>query len=717
MAVAIRGSATAHFYKTFHAWSRLGSVSHQQRRGFTPTSSIREANDAQSSQSSQTIRRARTSQSPGKQHGRHTKEHGPPETLKTLEHKIPEDRFARLQQHPTFLSRVEAELDVKVEPTDTLTDDGRRIVRVTAVGTSAHRYARNLLFRHDIDSTTLDNTVFDTPRAHRAANVSVLLAGLPSEAINLLHDNANELLLRIEQSFSVELNINPEGVRGFKDGTQVVAITGERRNLGPAREFLQSLHLDLDESSQHQEHKVETPLAKSPTPASTSSKLAQTASQTSLQTSPRSKPRSKSQSESQSNPHSVPQASPQPISQSSDPISSQTSPAILKHEYKATMRAVPSSVVVLVTRVPSAQSDIGSLRGMTVSSLCSITLEPEPIISFSIRGPSRTLDCITAGQPFTVNFINAHAKGAAIADIFSRPYDDPSQPFRTVRASDLADVYQDIPHGPAIGGRQICSRFTCELLSGKSLEIGDHTVVFARVVSVWRNSVMREPNYKRTFLGYAQAGYHALHGNTISPAKFEVLAPTQPNDSESISSKISEQDKPSRQRRVRIGNLPLTAQAGDLKQYLNESGVVFKHLSLSFVDGQNPSYCFARFRTEAEAERAIRTLDGASFMGRSLKVSLAIGSRPRQEEKTPGSQVFDEPAFVESASTESTSTESSSTEPGDSDVVDEYWRMALDEDDEADVLEERAADQRALGEADKPIDHPAANVEGDKQEK
>jgi flavin reductase (DIM6/NTAB) family NADH-FMN oxidoreductase RutF len=720
MAVAIRGSATARFYKTFHAWSRLGSVSHQQRRCFTPTSDIREANDAQSTQSSPNIRQVRTSPNWNSRDGldtRHITQNGPdteshPSGLvKTTEVYIPEDRFARMQKHPTYLDRLQATLDVKLELTETSKDDGRRIIRVTGRGNWIHRHVAGLLLRHADDNQTLTETVFQS-REDREKSSSVLMATISSEGISLLQDNNAELRKRIQQTFGVELDIKQDD-GATMNGMRIVAITGHRRNINPARKFLQSLHLDLEQPSQNREYPVETPLAKPSRPSSMSSKPAQMTCQTS--------PLSSSQSSPQTTSQTRPQTSPR----SNFKISPQSSPSILKHEYKATMRSVPSSVAILITSVPSTRSNIDSLRGMTVSSLSSITLEPEPIISFSIRGPSRTLDCITAGQPFTVNFLNAHARGASLANLFSRPHDDPSQPFRTIQGSDLAHVYESSHQtGPAIGGNQIPARFTCELLPGKSLEIGDHTVVFARVVSIWRDPDMRGPKAHRTFLGYAQAGYRAFHGNVIPPVDLETL--------EKSVTKASESDEHGRRRRIRIGNLPLTARAGDVKQYLNESGVVFKHVSLSIIDGQNPSYCFARFRSEVDAERAIRTLDGASFMGRSLKVSLATGLQSRQEGKAPGSQVFDEPASIEPASiepasiepastepvsTESTSTESSSTVPADSDVIDAYWRMALDEDNEADVLEERAADQRALGEAEKPIDHPAANVEGDKQEK
>ena len=144
----------------------------------------------------------------------------------------------------------------------------------------------------------------------------------------------------------------------------------------------------------------------------------------------------------------------------------------------------------------------------------------------------------------------------------------------------------------------------------------------------------------------------------------------------------------------------------------------------------------------------MRTLDGADFMGHSLKVSYSLKVRIAQETPAPApqrpqskatsekSQILDEslstglsPAeptsteaastelpFTELASNELPSTDPTSTGSGDGDVVDAYWRTALDEDNEDDVLEERAADQRALGEAQKPVDHPAANTEGNKQD-
>jgi flavin reductase (DIM6/NTAB) family NADH-FMN oxidoreductase RutF len=406
------------------------------------------------------------------------------------------------------------------------------------------------------------------------------------------------------------------------------------------------------------------------------------------------------------------------------------------------MRSVPSSVVVITTRVPSAQSNIDSLRGMTVSSMSSVTLEPEPIISFSIRGPSRTLDCITAGQPFTVNFLNTHPTGAHIADVFSRPHDDPSQPFRIINDSGLADVYESSdPAGPAIGGIHIPARFTCEPLPGKSLEIGDHTVVFARVTDILSVPVIPS-NKKRTFLAYAQTEYRGIQASKVPLTNLETLKRTQPAKSAPVPSERSAHDL--QNKRIRIGNIPVTARAQDMKRYLKEAGFALRGVHMTITDDQNPSYCFARFYSLAETERAVRALDGASFMDRSLKVTLAPDTRGGQKVETSEPQVLGEtastePAPIEPAAIEPTPVESSnetaehasieptltesdligsaSTESAESGLVDAYWQMALDEDNETDVLEERAADQRALGEAQTPADLPTANAGDGKQDK
>ncbi|KAG9602108.1 hypothetical protein KCU84_g1687, partial [Aureobasidium melanogenum] len=554
MSAAIRGPATGRFFRAFHAWSRLSNVSHQQRRCFVSTGSLYDAKYDKPSY-------AKTVQaSQGK-------------TATRV--RIPQARLERIQQHPTFLQRMNAALDANIQPDGDPNDEGFRLIRIEAPSARVCRYVRALLMRRDDDPRTLDNTVFakvkDTPKNHPDLGIDLKI-DVSAERASLLQDNRNELKLRIQDTFSVHLDFLPEH-EGAIDGMRTIAISGARKDVNLAKDFIKSLHYELEQATQIQEEQLDKPLRTSPEPSSVSLK-----------------------------------------SNKSAPI---------KDKYKATMRCVPSSVVVLTTSVSSSTSDIDSLRGMTVSSLTSVTLEPEPVVSFSIRGPSRTLDCITAGHPFAVNFLSGYPVGAQIADIFSKPHEHPSQPFHAVQDLNLAKIYaQDGDSAPPnIGGKHVPARFTCELLPGKSLEIGDHTVIFARVTNVWKS---RSPHSgKVTFLAYAQAGYRTLGPNSIEWPAAKILKPIQSKKS-----------------------APSTSEA-------------------------------------------------------------PTPQLPQKEAEPQATEIFDEDVPVVTTKSDAAS----------DNIADAYWRMALDEDKEGSVLEERAADQRALGEAQKPVDHPAADSEDDLSDK
>lgn len=726
MAVAIRGPAAARFYKTFHAWSRLGSVSHQQRRCFVQTGPACEATHARPANWRQDAQHVRTSGAQNKQDDLE------PQRIQNTGHGrkqnniyVREPRFALMQQHPTFLDRMQAELDIKLTPAECPTENGQRHILVESPSSHTFRYVRTILRRPYEVMQDLDNFVFNH-RTDARAGATDLDLNLPSATARFLQDNDDELRLRIQKAFSVEVNI-----RSFGPRTTAFISGADRDNVISARDFINSIDLGSVEPSQSQQDQPERPLATSPKPSSLPSPP--------TQSSPRPIPQSVSQSSLQSEPTNFEDAH---------------KPS-LKDDYKATMRSVPSSVVVLTTRVPSAEPNIDSLRGMTLSSLSSITLEPEPIISFSIRGPSRTLDCIIAGQPFTANFLKTHPTAASIADIFSKPHDDPSQPFRAILASDWVESFDD-QASPAIKSDHVPARFTCQLLPGKSLDVGDHTVVFARVTQIWRATSVKSSKPPRTFLAYAQAGYRSLHGNQIPLTSVEPQERAQPV--KPILESDQKVSKDTLDRRIVIDGFPHTVQAKEVGHYLQNAGFNISRLKSNVVGCRNTGSFRVKFDSVEDGERAVRTLDGADFMGHSLKVSHSLKVRVAQETPTPvpqrpqskatteKSQILDEslstgpslaePASTQPASTKATSTESaftelpftelasnelSSTNPtstgsGEGDVVDAYWRMALDEDNEDDVLEERAADQRALGEAQKPVDHPAANTEGNKQD-
>ena len=80
---------------------------------------------------------------------------------------------------------------------------------------------------------------------------------------------------------------------------------------------------------------------------------------------------------------------------------------------------------------------------------------------------------------------------------------------------------------------------------------------------------------------------------------------------------------------IYVGNLSYEATQADLKEVFADYGSVTRvHVPTDRETGRPRGFAFVEMNTEAEESKAIDTLDGAEWMGRSLKVSQA---RPREE--------------------------------------------------------------------------------------
>jgi len=73
-----------------------------------------------------------------------------------------------------------------------------------------------------------------------------------------------------------------------------------------------------------------------------------------------------------------------------------------------------------------------------------------------------------------------------------------------------------------------------------------------------------------------------------------------------------------------IGNLPYTTTDEALKAHFSQAGAV---TSVSIItdkfSGRSRGFGFVEMGSDAEAQKAIETLDGQDFEGRSLKVNLS----------------------------------------------------------------------------------------------
>lgn len=92
------------------------------------------------------------------------------------------------------------------------------------------------------------------------------------------------------------------------------------------------------------------------------------------------------------------------------------------------MRGVPHPVAIITATQIETQfrttscngSAAYSFKGMTVSSFNTVTLSPEPIISFNVRRPSETLAALTSSGRFLVHLLAPTCSAAALARHFSR---------------------------------------------------------------------------------------------------------------------------------------------------------------------------------------------------------------------------------------------------------------------------------------------------------
>ncbi len=80
---------------------------------------------------------------------------------------------------------------------------------------------------------------------------------------------------------------------------------------------------------------------------------------------------------------------------------------------------------------------------------------------------------------------------------------------------------------------------------------------------------------------------------------------------------------------IYVGNLSYEVTQADLKEVFADYGSVTRvHVPTDRETGRPRGFAFVEMDTEAEESKAIETLDGAQWMGRSLKVNQA---RPREE--------------------------------------------------------------------------------------
>jgi flavin reductase (DIM6/NTAB) family NADH-FMN oxidoreductase RutF len=134
-------------------------------------------------------------------------------------------------------------------------------------------------------------------------------------------------------------------------------------------------------------------------------------------------------------------------------------------DFRALMARFPTGVAVVTTL-----DEHGAPRGMTVSSVCSVTLSP-PTLLVCLRKGSPTLDAVLELGRFTVNFL--HGQAQTVAELF---------------ASGAPDRFDLIPWElpPDAGGPHLHedAHSVADCRVSRTEHVGDHIVVFGEVFAV-----------------------------------------------------------------------------------------------------------------------------------------------------------------------------------------------------------------------------------------
>jgi flavin reductase (DIM6/NTAB) family NADH-FMN oxidoreductase RutF len=135
-------------------------------------------------------------------------------------------------------------------------------------------------------------------------------------------------------------------------------------------------------------------------------------------------------------------------------------------EFRSFMAGFPTGVAVVTTIDPA-----GTPRGMTCSSVCSVTLTP-PTLLVCLRAGSPTLAAVAEQTTFAVNLL--HDRAQAVAQLFASGVPNRFQRVRWRAEPGGGPHLIDDAHAVAD-----CRVSRAEL-------IGDHVVVFGEVFQVWQ---------------------------------------------------------------------------------------------------------------------------------------------------------------------------------------------------------------------------------------
>lgn len=172
------------------------------------------------------------------------------------------------------------------------------------------------------------------------------------------------------------------------------------------------------------------------------------------------------------------------------------------------MRHVPHPVAI-VTASPRGEdgpsSDPKHWRGATVSSFVTVALDPQPVVCFNIKHDSSTFTALESSTEFNVHVLRRSPEAETIATKFAsgnalEPFHDGEgelewwvqRPRSETSSAPIIDGEQEEVEEESGARSVVMFRLHCSYLKEKTVQVGDHVVVFGEVSGADHDQLRRE---------------------------------------------------------------------------------------------------------------------------------------------------------------------------------------------------------------------------------
>lgn len=190
---------------------------------------------------------------------------------------------------------------------------------------------------------------------------------------------------------------------------------------------------------------------------------------------------------------------------------------LVKQQFRETMGRVANQAMILTSSNLNDSSHI-SFRGITLSSVTSLSLKPEPLIQFNLQLPSLTSDSLHQHRYFAIHVLKPDENSIELARIFSKGVVKnlitgtviPTQPFINLTENFHYETYYVDNNNLIIPTLKNSERILiCH--KKKVFKIGDHEIWVGKVEHIINNE---EELHVSGGLLYCNKQFHKL-GNKI----------------------------------------------------------------------------------------------------------------------------------------------------------------------------------------------------------